>query len=376
MGEHLGFPDLPARLSLRRLLVSLSLLFAAAPGLAHEMGSFEVRMTVRDSGDYVVELPIDPETLLQRLELIAGGEISSPESAKEYEESILSHQRQILSRIDLRFDGRKVTPAIEYVPDESDNPEERTAILRLTGAIPDGAGGVTWSYSLVYSRYLFVVSHPRAREGVRQWLEADQVSRPVRIDTIAPPLSTTEVLRDYLILGFTHIIPKGLDHILFVLGLFLLSPRWRPVLAQVSAFTVAHTITLGLTTFGLVSLSPSIVEPLIALSIVYIAVENVFTREVHRWRIALVFLFGLLHGMGFAGVLGELGLPRAEFVPALIAFNVGVEAGQLTVILLAWLLLVHWVSARAWYRSRVLIPLSVAIGLAGLVWLVQRSAGG
>src|SRR6185436_10418310 len=132
-------------------------------------------------------------------------------------------------------------------------------------------------------------------------------------------------------------VPLGLDHILFVLGMFLLSPRLKPVLSQVTAFTLAHSITLGLAMYGVLALSPRIVEPLIALSIAWIAVENLTTTTLRPWRIAVVFGFGLLHGMGFAGVLHELGLPRAEFLPALVSFNVGVECGQLLVIGVAYL---------------------------------------
>ena len=128
---------------------------------------------------------------------------------------------------------------------------------------------------------------------------------------------------------------------LFVLGIFLLSGRARSVLWQVSAFTVAHSITLGLSMYGIVAVSPTIVEPLIALSIAYVAIENIFLSELKSWRVALVFAFGLLHGMGFAGALKELGLPRSEFVTALVTFNVGVEAGQLAVIGAAFLL-VGW----------------------------------
>jgi len=119
------------------------------------------------------------------------------------------------------------------------------------------------------------------------------------------------------------------DHILFVLGIFLLSTAWRPILLQVTTFTIAHSITLGLTMYGIVSLPSSIVEPLIALSITYVAVENLWTTELKPWRLALVFMFGLLHGMGFAGVLRGLGLPRSEFLTALLTFNLGVEGGQL-----------------------------------------------
>jgi hydrogenase/urease accessory protein HupE len=189
-----------------------------------------------------------------------------------------------------------------------------------------------------------------------------------------PVRTTGDVLLDYTVLGFTHILPKGLDHILFVLGIFLLSARWRPLLYQVTAFTVAHSITLALSLYGIVSLPPSVVEPLIALSIVYVAVENILVSGLRPWRVWVVFAFGLLHGLGFAGVLTELGLPEGEFVPALVAFNVGVELGQLAVILLA-LAAVGWCRNRPWYRSRVVIPASLVIAATGAWWTVERVLG-
>ena len=180
------------------------------------------------------------------------------------------------------------------------------------------------------------------------------------------------MIRQYLLLGFTHILPHGFDHILFVLGLFLLSTRWRPLLSQVTAFTVAHSITLGLTMYGVVSISPRIVEPAIALSIAYVAVENVMTTQLKPWRVGIVFAFGLLHGMGFAGVLRELGLPRSQFLTALITFNVGVELGQLAVIATAFLLVAQWYRAKPWYRQRLVIPASALIAATGVFWTVQR----
>ncbi|HXU44619.1 MAG TPA: HupE/UreJ family protein, partial [Thermoanaerobaculia bacterium] len=166
----------------------------------------------------------------------------------------------------------------------------------------------------------------------------------------------------------------GVDHILFVLGLFLLSLRLRPLLLQVTAFTVAHTLTLGLAMLGWVHLSSRIVEPLIAVSIVYVAVENLFARELKRSRVALVFCFGLLHGLGFAGVLSELGLPRSEFVPALLSFNAGVELGQLSVLAGAFLL-VGALRSRPWYRLRVVVPASLAIAAVGMYWAIERVLG-
>jgi hypothetical protein len=157
-----------------------------------------------------------------------------------------------------------------------------------------------------------------------------------------------------------------------VLGIFLFSLHLRPLLLQVTAFTVAHSITLGLSLYGYIALPASIVEPLIAVSIVYVAVENLITTELKPWRIYVVFAFGLLHGMGFAGVLTELGLPRSDFVTALIAFNVGVELGQLAVIAIAFLAVGVWFGKKPWYRQRIVIPGSLAIAAMGAWWTVER----
>ena len=146
-------------------------------------------------------------------------------------------------------------------------------------------------------------------------------------------------------------MPLGLDHILFVLGLYLLSVRLRPILIQVTSFTVAHSVTLGLGLYGVVSVPPSVVEPLIAVSIVFIAVENFLTDRLTPWRPYLVFGFGLIHGLGFAGVLHEVGLVRDDFINGLIAFNVGVELGQLAVIALAFLVTGLWFRKKPWYRT-------------------------
>ena len=161
---------------------------------------------------------------------------------------------------------------------------------------------------------------------------------------------------------------------LFVLGIYLLSGRARAVLWQVSAFTVAHSITLALSMYGVVAVSPKMVEPLIALSIAYVAIENIFRSDLKSWRVALVFAFGLLHGMGFAGALKELGLPRSEFVTALLTFNVGVEAGQLAVIGAAFTV-VGWSCAnRVWYRRRIVVPASILIACTAVYWTIERLA--
>ncbi len=191
------------------------------------------------------------------------------------------------------------------------------------------------------------------------------------------PLAQTIVL--YLQLGFLHILPKGLDHILFVLSLFLASTRVRPLLIQITTFTIAHTITLALAASGLVTAPAGIVEPLIALSIAFVAIENIFFKEMTRWRPLVVFGFGLFHGLGFAGVLAELGLPQDQFAAALVSFNVGVEAGQLTVVGLALVpslllrRLLQREGAERLYRPIAVVPASVCIAVIGLWWAIERA---
>ncbi|HJN45311.1 MAG: HupE/UreJ family protein [Vicinamibacterales bacterium] len=242
-------------------------------------------------------------------------------------------------------------------------------MFRLSGVLPEGGERFQFAYGLVVDQYPLTLSVDRG-DTVTRWLMTGERSAPFVLADLQP-MTRLQVSRQYLQLGYTHILPKGLDHILFVLGLFLLSTRLKPMLLQVTAFTVAHTITLGLAIYGVFALPPAVVEPLIALSIAYVAVENLVTRDLRPWRVALVFSFGLLHGMGFAGVLAELGLPRSEFVTALLSFNVGVEGGQLTVIGLAFGA-VFQVHRQRWYRRWVVIPASLVIAATGIVWTIQR----
>lgn len=185
-------------------------------------------------------------------------------------------------------------------------------------------------------------------------------------------MSKTDTAILYIRLGYEHILPLGLDHILFVLSLFLLNPKLKPVLWQATAFTIAHSVTLGLSMYHVINPPASIVEPVIALSILYVALENIFSSQLKASRIGIVFLFGLIHGMGFASVLGELGLPQNAYLTSLIMFNIGVELGQLTVILAAFFLLGKWFGKKPYYRKVIVIPLSIIISIIAAFWTVQR----
>lgn len=186
-------------------------------------------------------------------------------------------------------------------------------------------------------------------------------------------LSRTDIFFVYLQLGFTHIIPLGFDHILFIISLFLLSPKLKTILWQATAFTVAHSITLGLAMYGVVSAPSHIIEPVIALSIMFVALENVLTDKLKPTRIVIVFVFGLIHGLGFAGVLKDLGLPQREFFNALISFNIGVELGQVSIILICWFLFGKWFNQKPWYRTRIVYPLSILIAVIALYWTIERA---
>ena len=179
-------------------------------------------------------------------------------------------------------------------------------------------------------------------------------------------------IKEYTLLGFKHIIPKGLDHILFVLALFLLSPKLSPLILQVSIFTLAHTITLFLGALKIIIIPAIITEPIIALSICFIAVENTFTENIRRTRPYIIFIFGLLHGLGFAGVLNEIGISKNLFVVSLISFNVGVELGQISIIILSYILIALLFQKKSWYRNRITKPISMIIASIGFYWFIQR----
>lgn len=349
--------------------------------MAHEAERTKVTLRLSADGSFVLDISNDPMWLLLRLETFTGGAVP-PNLTPEQRDARLAQLTSVFAdRIVLFVDTHEVRathveyrrPAEPAVPSAALALPEPSAVLasfRLTGVMPRDATRLRWLYGLVADRYPLEIKQPDGSSTI-EWIDGTNWSDVIDLSRSFTRPTRLEIVREYLWLGYTHILPKGLDHILFVLGLFLLSPRAKPLLLQVTAFTIAHSITLGLSIYGIVSLPSRIVEPLIALSIAYVAVENLFTRELKPWRVALVFMFGLLHGLGFAGVLSALGLPQGEFLTALVTFNVGVEGGQLTVIACAWLATCAF-ATRPWYRQRVVIPASLIIAAVGLYWTMAR----
>jgi len=355
------------------LVVAAALALAGA-ARAHELGAGRVEVFLSRDGGFRVDLQLDPDLTLQRLQLAAGEPLTPGLADEPLRTALLAKRDALLATAAVSVAGAAQPTSFEYVRAPVAANGRREAIVRLAGRLPANATDLQLSWSLPASRYALVV-HREGETGDLEthWVEPGEAGPPLRRAAAAP--SRLAVARQYVALGFTHILPGGLDHVLFVLGIFLFATRLKPVLMQVTAFTLAHSITLGLSIYGVVSLPSSIVEPLIALSIVYVAVENVLRPTLTPWRVAVVFCFGLLHGLGFAGALSSLGLPRSEFLTALVTFNLGVEGGQLAVIALAFLAVGSWARRESWYRSRIVVPASLAIAAVGLYWTLQRTIG-
>lgn len=312
--------------------------------------------------------------------------------AKSAEERLIREaefQEFVRRRVKLRLDDALTDYDISFPTSERKSeptPHDAVAperIVRLTGIIPPAEKEFVLSCSKTFGN---VILSARCGDNdvVIMRMDAGGRSEPIVLDfqssvTKGENLSgALHVTWQFMVLGFEHILPMGLDHIAFVLGLFLLSSKLKPLVWQVTAFTVAHSITLALAVLGVVRLSEEtiagFVEPLIALSIVFVAVENVFTSKLHAWRPIVVFLFGLLHGLGFASMLLKIGIPEGHYVNALASFNVGVELGQLTVIGLA-MLAVGWFRRAEWYRKFVVMPASLLIAVIGTKWAIERFMG-
>lgn len=360
----------------------MAVLLDGRSALAHNFSVSDVLVVFKADGTYLIDLRIDVDALAlgvmpsEDSGVLAYRLRSLPEAERQL--CIQIARDTLLRRVRIRFDGEKQRPMVTFpehgspLLDDAEEPSVLGTTARFTGRVPQGAREFTFGASRALGPVHLTILDQSTAAGAKHVLGVSEDSPPYVLGEPPAPPERLDVAARYLILGFEHILPKGVDHILFVLGLFLLSTKFRPLLWQVTAFTIAHSVTLALSMYDVVSLPSRLVESLIALSIAYVAIENMLTRELKPWRPAIVFGFGLLHGLGFAGVLRELGLPRSEFVTALVTFNIGVELGQLCVVLLAFAL-VGWFRDARWYRNAIVIPASALIALTGLYWAVERA---
>ncbi|MEO0400857.1 MAG: HupE/UreJ family protein [Pseudomonadota bacterium] len=348
------FISLGLKLRLWAVMSTLWAVLGAGMATAHEnvpaIGDLSV------AGDRVtVEIRINIEAQLSGIDLDAFADTDDAENAGDYDDlralsrdAVAAQTGALVETLNaaplIRADGTAVPLTLQsvVVPDVPDQELPRISDVVLSGDLPAGATSVEVSWPTGAGD--LVLRQQGVEAPFTGLISGGDASGPIDLSG-GDAATGWGTFAAYIPVGFDHILPKGLDHILFVLGLFFLSTKLGPLLWQVSAFTLAHTVTLALGALGLVTVPGSIVEPLIAASIVYVAIENIFARGLNRWRPVVVFGFGLLHGLGFASVLGDFGLPEAQFIPALIGFNVGVEVGQLAVIAMAAMAL--WLGCEA-----------------------------
>ena len=353
--------------------------------MAHEIRPAIATFAMQPTGEYSITISLNLEAILSGIGAEHEDTDDSPNaerynqlrelSSQDLNSQFQGFQQEFLDGVTLRFgDDIAESPEVGQlaIPEIGDLELARISEITLTGVVPYGAESFVWQWKEAFGSSVIRVLPRGEGDGVSFWLQNGNPSDPISLEGIDQRTRWEQFL-DYIIIGFEHIVPKGLDHILFVIGIFLLSTHWKPLLTQVTAFTIAHSITLGLSIYGIVQLPSNIVEPLIAASIVYVGIENLFTQKLQKWRATVVFAFGLLHGLGFASVLFEIGLPREAFLEGLLAFNIGVELGQLAVIAVAYVLVGFWGRNREWYRPWVIVPGSLVVSIVGGWWFLERT---
>ena len=364
----------------RALAASMALALACAwAAAAHEVQPAVMDVTV--GPETTIEVVLNAEAILAGVDLSQAEDTDDAAQAEDYDALRALPPEALAERFRAAFPafaeglileglGPPELVSVAVAP-EPDGALPRETEVVLSAALTGEAARVGWAEPFGY----VIIRHQVAEapeDAFAALLPGGAVTPPLPPGGGAAEGGAATFAR-YVVSGFEHIIPLGVDHILFVLGLFFFSLQLGPLLWQVTAFTLAHTATLALATLGVVSVSPAIVEPLIALSIAYVGVENVLRPRLGWWRPAVVFGFGLLHGLGFASVLSDVDGGTGNFLARLVGFNIGVELGQLAVIGLAFVLLALPFGRRPWWRSHVAVPASLAIAAVGAWWAVERT---
>lgn len=375
------------------LIILCTIQFPALQSYADIVKPALVEISVNTNGSFRIEIRASIEALLTGINSQYKNTKDSPD-AQAYDDlrvlpgeelllSFKSFEKEFYQQVKLSFDGQltEFKVGLVTIPEPGYVKVPRISVITVTGKAPVTAKSLTWYYPMQFGDNAVRVrqvdeANEKWHWSAWQWLRKDKASQPFSLTEVFTRQSLSQIISTYLISGFEHILPKGLDHILFILGVFLLSLHLRPLLWQVTMFTIAHTITLGLSMNGIINLPANVVEPLIALSIAFIAIENILSPKLHKSRLFIVFGFGLLHGLGFASVLVDFGMPENDFATALISFNVGVEIAQLAIILMAYLVFAYGLRCQLiddqQYRQLVVIPGSLMIALTGLYWIYDR----
>ena len=379
----------------RRIACALLFVLWTSCAGAHTMTLTEVTVTFATPGTLDVKIGLDLTQILGSPEryyrFVTEPETAQRDQLRDIVPRVLDGLQLVLGTTPLQLTLQQFSTATANQTLILDSQMSTLTTFRLTAPLPDSHEplklmvpiGAPIDYPVVYTLQI-----PTAGVSMTRWLEDgahesepyDWYGKTPQGKTVAVPAQHSAVPETlpwyrqaavYLRLGFRHIVPEGADHILFVLGLFFLGITWRKLLSQTSVFTIAHATTLFLSTYGIFSLPSRYVEPAIALSIAWIALENVLQPRLGASRLAVVFGFGLVHGLGFASSLSDIPFPKHDFLFALLGFNFGVDLGQLFVMAVAFLL-VGWFRDERWFRRRIAIPASLTIAAIGLFWAGQR----
>lgn len=372
------------------LTLFLGVLFSN-PSVAHTDDINQATLSLTNGDHYQLTVTVDLIHLLKQYLNISGDDekvmIWLNQQSLSEQKSLLEQLKQLISQQSkIYFDNKATNIAVfkglelqylKRILSQQLSATEYKTQLQATGSIPENVSAVNIRFSPLLGNVILKVVRPEQEIMSAAALSNSYQTRTVNQQLAAnSQLSTTAlaIAGDYIYQGFVHILPKGLDHILFVLALFLFAKRRSTLLWQISAFTLAHTLTLALGIYGIISLPGDIVEPLIALSIVYVGLENIYrakNNKTSHTRMPIIFAFGLLHGLGFASVLADVGLPPSQYALSLISFNIGVELGQLTVIALAFISLLPF-RAKGWYQTKLVLALNIAIAIVASYWVIER----
>ena len=370
------------------LTLSIALLFQITAAGAHELRPAIMDVgVVEDAPDHLtINLTFSGEAFLAGVDLSAVSNTDDSAGAGMYDalramppaslaDRVTSSFADLSGKVAVKSNGRPLTlelVAVE-VTGEPDLNLARDTLLEVRSDLPKPGEAISIEWPPAMGALLVRQMGAGSNPEYSDYLPNGGVSQSFTLDG-ARPVPLTSVIGKYIHSGIIHIVPAGLDHILFVVGLLAYGLSGRGLVFQVSLFTVAHTITLASASLGLIAVPGSIVEPLIALSIAWIGIENIIRKpgRLAASRSAVVFAFGLLHGLGFASVLADFGLPQSAFIVGLLSFNVGVEIGQLLIVVPIFFLLKGLRLTGAQFRRGFQIPVSAVISAIGLFWFFER----
>jgi hydrogenase/urease accessory protein HupE len=341
----------------------LCALAVASSAVAHPLSASYAHVAVGDTGIILtVRLPLDDMDLLLRMDRDLDGTVSD----QEIQDTAPALVKYVSERVRMSADGRTRTAAAGRTQRWADS----AGVPYVETVIDYPGDGLPSRLSLQIKVLADLYIDHRTLTDI-EWngrREQFVFQHANTFDATSGSSDWWARTWTFLVLGFEHIL-TGYDHLLFLLGLLVAGRGVRELVAIVTSFTIAHSLTLGVATFGLVNPPARAIEAVIALSIAYVGIENLVRREPRgRWK--LTFGFGLVHGFGFANVLREMQLPREALAASLFTFNAGVEVGQLAVVLIAWPVL-RWIQRSA-YTTPVTRWVSAVVTACGLFWFVQR----